>query len=131
MPYAVLPNWSVLAALIASAAIGAPSTSAAANPAYLGIWSTDPALCGRDTPAASAARLDISKRWLVKFEVVCEQLSSRGGRGFWHNDYSCETAGETRQAHFTLRTQANTLTIVSSNAIPGDSPVPDNYVRCR
>lgn len=107
-------------------ALGAAASGAIANPAYVGTWSTSPALCGRHTPDAIISRAEFTRRGLILFERICDARSITGRNGVWSIHYRCETAGEIRREHLTVWATATRLTIKSS-----DSPVRDNYARCR
>ena len=110
----------------AALALSAAVSGALAKPAYLGIWSTNPALCGRHTPDAIISRAEFTRRGLVLFERICDARSVNGRNGVWSIGYRCETAGEIRREHLTVWATTTRLTIKTS-----DSPVRDNYARRR
>jgi hypothetical protein len=114
------------AAAVALAMCAGPAGHAAAQPAYIGTWSTEAAYCGSHDPEAVINRAEFTRTGMVLFERICEARSISGGHGVWRVRYRCEVAGMIRNEDLTLWADANRLTVTYAN-----QPGRELYVRCR
>lgn len=109
---------SILAAVMALAAVGADAAPAAtANPGYVGTWSADPARC-KVPQDRQGAPMVLRRTRYDQHEAHCAFKSVRRASNAWWVSAQCIVEGAKQPDRFTLRLKGDTLVMAhGKNAV--------------